>query len=397
MAGAALSAALGPTLIVLIVSSIVLGGFGVPVPMLGVWLLDSSTFRVVILLGWALLFLPAAKATLAVSGARYLMQFPSGLGLRMGLSIFVLVLMTSPIAVLLIVGGGLQASALAVSWIVALQIIVASPPYPWLERALQLATVVGLLLLLRFGSQPWMSLVPLLPASIGIAGSIRRSDDGSKRSFRRVLVGGVFCSLTLAHLCRIWRRERAMAVRIAIALGFGLVTMRTGWAANSHQGLEESLRISLAIQTPGLAVIAIMMALSGRSSLHELRWLLASLHISPKYAMATSWAASIATCSIVTLAISIASISELDSSDAVLIVTAFWIHGLALSCAAQWLSFGPWSGTGAESSRPAVLMAGLASVLCVAVGIAGHWVLLIEILLVPAAWIYGQMRSELYA
>ncbi|MBL4632914.1 MAG: hypothetical protein JKY56_03530, partial [Kofleriaceae bacterium] len=143
MAGAALTAALGPALIVMIVSSVVLGGAGLPVPMLGIWLLESPTFRIAILGSWALLFLPAARATLAAPGARYLLQFSQSFGLRICLSLLVLVLMIVPLAALFWVGGGLAASAMAVTWILAVQITLASPVYPWLHRAVQLATLVG--------------------------------------------------------------------------------------------------------------------------------------------------------------------------------------------------------------------------------------------------------------
>ncbi len=397
MAGAALTAALGPALIVMIVASVVLGGAGLPVPLLGIGFWESQTFRIAILVSWALLFLPAAKATIGAPGTRYLLQFSQSPALRVCLSVLILATMTAPLAGLLWVGGGLAASATAVTWILAVQITLAGPVYPWLQRGVQLATLMGLFALLYSDSHPLLIFLPLLPVGLGIAGSIRRSDCGSRRSFRRVLIGGAFVSLVGTHLSRLWRRERALVARIAISFAFGVALMRTGWAANYDQGLEESLRISLAIQTPGLAAIAIMMALAGRSSLRELGWLLASLHISPKRAMATSWAASVGTCSLIALGIAAASLSHVDGSDALLVVGAFLVHGLALSCAAQWLSFGPLSGNGIDNSRPAVLMVGLAIVLCIAVGVGGHKVLLVEGLILPLAWVFGQKKGELYA
>lgn len=396
LAEAAIVSALGPALILLIVASVILGGFGVPVPMLGIWLLESASFRMVFLSGWALLFLPAVRATLGAPGARYLLHFPRAMLIRSLLSGLVILTMVLPLSALVFVGGGAEASVLAMTWILGMQIVLASSVYLWTHRFLQLLSTGGLLALLLSDSIVLIIVLPTLPALVAMIGAIGRGDLGSKRSLRQLLFGGAFVSILGTLLSRIWRSESSLAFRMAIVLVVGVSLSRSGWANNGSKSVEELVRVTLAMQTPVLASIVIMMALANRQSLRELDWLLRSQGVSPAFIRASTWATTMLIGGLSAIAIALASLSTAGGS-ALWLASVLLLHSLALSSFAHWLCYGWLSGNGVDPSRPAVMMFILAVFLCVVLSMVGYWALFVEVLCIPLAWVAGQRGRRLHA
>ncbi len=389
--------ALGPALVLMIIGSVLLGGVGIPIPMLGQWFVDSPLFRSAALVIWALLFLPAAREALAAKGARYLMHLLPGQRLRVFLSLAVLMGMTMPAALLVSIGGGLGAALLCSLWVVALQVVLAPSWYDFKHRGLQAVTAGALVGGLWGLSSGWLLGAVLAVLAVAISPALRNADQQSLRGLTKALWGRAWQTLVLVHWLRLWRTEQALLIRMGIVLVIGIVLMSSAWPANRGEGWSASLQLALAMQTPFLGALAMMLALLGASSLRDLEWILRSAQVRPSRALGTVWALSFLLLFLASTALALATLPHQPPLWVLGLALCFTAHGAALGAWSQWLCHGPLSGLGAGGSKASVLMFGLTVIVTIAISMVGMWGVFVELLSVPILWLALANRRDRYA
>jgi hypothetical protein len=378
----ALQAATAPLVIAMLVGTLFIGPQAITLSELGELFEAHSELRVATLLLWSLAMAPAARLALLAPGLRYLRWLPVSPTWPILHFTMVVVLLHAPPGVLVLAAGKPAIAGALLLGGVGLTGCLLLPNYRRWQSLLTLFLAAGILWAATQDSLWPLSGLGLLGGVAQLPRAWRRAAMISRRH-HRALYGPAAVVLPLVQLLHLWRRESALLLRCALLLlmGAGLVMLISN--ANLSDGLDALAIPLLVAATPGLAAIAMTLAIALRNGEEELRWLSLSSGVGRAQVGIANLFLLFVLCALVSLvfvamASRVTGASFVDASPLLLYLLGhalFWTF-------ASLLLVRRFQGQTEDDSRAAAIALCLAFADMLVVGMAGPWALVVELSLV---------------